>query len=109
MPRDIGTRLREGVELEDGPAKVDSFKVVDSQPGKAMVEVVLHEGRKHIVRRMLEAVGHPVETLVRVQVGPIRLGDLKSGRTRRADAGRGRPALLDRRDVTTPRVVAVAS
>jgi 23S rRNA pseudouridine2605 synthase len=48
-----------------------------------MVEVVLHEGRKHIVRRMLEAVGHPVETLVRVQVGPIRLGDLKSGRTRR--------------------------
>jgi 23S rRNA pseudouridine2605 synthase len=83
VPRDVGRRLRDGVELEDGPARVDSFKVVDSQPGKAMVEVVLHEGRKHIVRRMLEAVGHPVETLVRVQVGPIRLGDLKSGRTRR--------------------------
>jgi 23S rRNA pseudouridine2605 synthase len=83
VPRDLGRRLREGVELEDGPAKVDSFKVVDSQPGKAMVEVVIHEGRKHIVRRMLDAVGHPVETLVRVQVGPIRLGDLKSGRTRR--------------------------
>jgi 23S rRNA pseudouridine2605 synthase len=83
VPRDVGRRLRDGVELEDGPAKVDSFKIVDSQPGKAMVEVVLHEGRKHIVRRMLEAVGHPVETLVRVQVGPIRLGDLKSGRTRR--------------------------
>jgi 23S rRNA pseudouridine2605 synthase len=48
-----------------------------------MVEVVIHEGRKHIVRRMLDAAGHPVETLVRVQVGPIRLGDLKSGRTRR--------------------------
>ena len=83
VPRDIGRRLRDGVELDDGPAKVDSLNVVDSQPGKAMVEVVLHEGRKHIVRRMLEAVGHPVETLVRVQVGPIRLGDLKSGRTRR--------------------------
>ena len=86
VPRDLGRRLREGVELEDGPAKVDSFKVVDSAPGKAMVEVVLHEGRKHIVRRMLDAVGHPVETLVRVQVGPIRLGDLKSGRTRRLTA-----------------------
>jgi len=83
VPRDLGRRLRDGVELDDGPAKVDSFKVVDSQPGKAMVEVVIHEGRKHIVRRMLDATGHPVETLVRVQVGPIRLGDLKSGRTRR--------------------------
>ena len=83
VPRDLGRRLRDGVELDDGPAKVDSFKVVDSQPGKAMVEVVIHEGRKHIVRRILDATGHPVETLVRVQVGPIRLGDLKSGRTRR--------------------------
>jgi len=86
VPRDLGRRLRDGVELDDGPATVDSFKVVDSQPGKAMVEVVIHEGRKHIVRRMLDAVGHPVETLVRVQVGPIRLGDLKSGRTRRLTA-----------------------
>lgn len=83
VPRDLGKRLREGIELDDGPVKVDSFKVVDSQPGRALVEVVLHEGRKHIVRRMLDAVGHPVETLIRVQVGPIRLGDLKTGRTRR--------------------------
>jgi 23S rRNA pseudouridine2605 synthase len=83
VPRDLGRRLRDGVELEDGYVKVDSFKVVDSAPGKAVVEVVLHEGRKHVVRRMLDTVGHPVETLVRVQIGPIRLGDLKSGRTRR--------------------------
>jgi 23S rRNA pseudouridine2605 synthase len=83
VPRDLGKRLREGVELDDGPVAVDSFKVVDSQPGRALVEVILHEGRKHVVRRMLDAVGHPVQTLVRVQVGPIRLGDLKSGRTRR--------------------------
>jgi 23S rRNA pseudouridine2605 synthase len=83
VPRDLGRRLRDGVELDDGPVRVDSFKVVDSQPGKALVEVVLHEGRKHVVRRMLNAVGHPVETLVRIQVGPIRLGDLKPGRTRR--------------------------
>jgi len=83
VPRDLGKRLRDGVELDDGPVSVDSFKVVDSQPGRALVEVILHEGRKHVVRRMLDAAGHPVQTLVRVQVGPIRLGDLKSGRTRR--------------------------
>ena len=82
VPRDLGRRLREGVELEDGHASVDSFKVVDSRPGKALVEVVLHEGRKHIVRRLLEAVGHPVITLVRTQVGPIPLGDTKPGKMR---------------------------
>ncbi|NYD98831.1 23S rRNA pseudouridine2605 synthase [Kineosphaera limosa] len=80
--RDVGRTLRAGVELEDGPAKVDSFKLVDSAPGKAIVEVVLHEGRKHIVRRLLEAVGHPVLTLTRVQVGPVLLRDLKTGRMR---------------------------
>lgn len=82
VPRDLGRRLREGVDLEDGPVAVDSFKVVDSQPGKALVEVVLHEGRKHIVRRLLAEVGHPVLTLVRTQVGPIRLGDTKPGKWR---------------------------
>ena len=83
VARDVGKRLREGVELEDGPVTVDSFKIVDSQPGRALIEVVLHEGRKHVVRRMLEAVGHPVLELVRTEVGPIRLADLKSGRLRR--------------------------
>lgn len=83
VQRDVGKRLREGVELDDGPVSVDSFRIVDHQPGKAMVEVVLHEGRKHVVRRMLEAVGHPVLELVRTEVGPIRLADLKSGRMRR--------------------------
>ena len=82
VPRDLGRTLRAGVELDDGPAKVDSFKVVDARPGKALLEIVLHEGRNHIVRRMLEAAGHPVEQLVRTQIGPIRLGDLRSGRTR---------------------------
>lgn len=82
VPRDLGKRLREGVELEDGPVRVDSFRVVDSQPGKAIVEVVLHEGRKHIVRRMLAEVGHPVLSLVRTQVGPVRLGETKPGKFR---------------------------
>ena len=80
--RGVGRQLREGVELEDGPARVDSFRVVDSQPGKALVEVILHEGRKHIVRRMLAEVGHPVISLVRTELGPIRLGDTKSGKWR---------------------------
>jgi 23S rRNA pseudouridine2605 synthase len=82
VPRDLGKQLRAGIELEDGPVKVDSFKLVDSAPGKALVEVQLHEGRKHVVRRMFDAVGHPVITLVRTDVGPIKLGDLRSGRMR---------------------------
>src|SRR6185312_3032869 len=82
VPRGLGRQLRDGVELDDGPASVDSFRVVDSKPGKALVEVVLHEGRNHIVRRLLDAVGHPVLSLVRVQVGPIQLGDTKPGKMR---------------------------
>ena len=90
VPRDLGRLLLAGVELEDGPARVDSFRVIDSTPRRAMVEVVLHEGRKHIVRRLLAQVGHPVQRLVRTQVGPVRLGDLPPGGTRvlsRAELG----------------------
>ncbi|GAB3116845.1 hypothetical protein GCM10027055_27130 [Janibacter alkaliphilus] len=82
LPKDLGKRLREGIELDDGPVAVDSFRVIDSRPGKAIVEVVLHEGRKHIVRRMLETSGHPVISLVRTQIGNIRLGDTRTGRWR---------------------------
>jgi 23S rRNA pseudouridine2605 synthase len=82
VAKDVGRRLRAGVELEDGPARVDSFRLVDARPGKALIEIVLHEGRNHIVRRLLDTVGYPVLQLVRTQVGPIKLGDLRSGRTR---------------------------
>lgn len=82
LARDVGKRLRSGIDLDDGPASVDSFRVVDARPGAALVEVVLHEGRNHIVRRMFDEVGHPVIRLVRTQVGPIRLGDLRPGRAR---------------------------
>lgn len=82
IARDLGRQLRDGVELEDGTASVDSFKLLDSLPRTALVEVVLHEGRKHIVRRLLEAVGHPVQALTRTDVGPIQLGDLRPGKTR---------------------------
>lgn len=82
LPRDVGKQLRAGVELDDGLAKADSFSVVGSSGSRLLVEIVLHEGRKHIVRRMLGAVGHPVVQLVRTAVGPVSLGDLRSGRTR---------------------------
>jgi pseudouridine synthase len=82
IERDMGKRLREGIELDDGFVRVDGFKIVTSAPGRALVEVVLHEGRKHIVRRLLAAAGHPVEGLVRVKVGPIGLGDLRPGKVR---------------------------
>jgi len=82
VPRDLGKRLREGIELEDGLVRVDSFKMIDSKPGRALVEIILHEGRHHIVRRLLKEVGHPVMQLVRVQVGPVLLGDLLPGKNR---------------------------
>ena len=85
--RGLGKQLMAGVELEDGPAQADAFRVVDSMPGKALVELVLHEGRKHIVRRLLGECGYPVSRLVRTAIGPIRLGDLKPGRTRRLQQG----------------------
>jgi 23S rRNA pseudouridine2605 synthase len=80
--KDIGKRLRTGIELEDGPVKVDSFRMVDSRPGKALLEITLHEGRNHIVRRMLAEVGYPVLQLCRTEIGPVRMGGLRSGRTR---------------------------
>ncbi|MEV6813802.1 pseudouridine synthase, partial [Micromonospora sp. NPDC051296] len=58
IPRNLGKRLAAGVELEDGPVTVDSFRVVDSLGRTAQVELTLHEGRKHIVRRLLAEVGH---------------------------------------------------
>lgn len=82
VQRDVGKRLRAGILLEDGPVKVDSFKLVDSNANKVLVEVVLHEGRKHIVRRLLSEVGHPVQSLVRTGIGPVRLGSHRPGKIR---------------------------
>jgi 23S rRNA pseudouridine2605 synthase len=90
VPRGLGRRLKEGVELEDGMVTVDAFKVVDTAGGKSMVEVVLHEGRKHIVRRLLAEVGHPVQRLVRTRIGDVHLGNQRSGSLRaltRAEIG----------------------
>lgn len=76
-------RLRQGVDLEGrktAPAKVARLPLGD---GGTWLSIVIHEGRKRQVRRMLEAVGHRVLRLVRVSFGPVRLGDLAPGESRR--------------------------
>ena len=78
----VGETLVHGVDLEDGFARLDRFHMLDATPQASLVEVVLHEGRNRIVRRMFDAVGHPVTRLVRTQMGPIRLADLPPGRHR---------------------------
>ena len=75
-------RLREGVVLEDGPVRVTSVRVVSQHRGRSIVELVIHEGRNRIVRRMLDHVGHPVLRLSRTRVGPVAVGDLRSGQLR---------------------------
>jgi len=82
VPKDLGRRLITGVELTDGVASADRFRVVERAGTRALVEITLHEGRKHIVRRMLAEVGHPVKRLVRTNVGPVALGSLRPGTTR---------------------------
>jgi 23S rRNA pseudouridine2605 synthase len=82
VPRGLGKKLRAGIELDDGPIAVDDFAVVDAVPGKTMIRVTLHEGRKRIVRRMLAAVGFPVQALVRTDLGAVTLGDQRPGSIR---------------------------
>jgi 23S rRNA pseudouridine2605 synthase len=82
VPRGLGKTLRAGIELDDGPAAVDDFAVVDAVPGKTLVRVTLHEGRKRIVRRLLAAAGYPVEALVRISIGEVTLGDQRPGSIR---------------------------
>ena len=82
VPKSLGQVLARGVELEDGVAVADKFRVIEQSGNRALVEITLHEGRKHIVRRMLAEVDHPVSRLVRTDVGPIRLGNLRPGATR---------------------------
>ena len=82
IPQPAVDRLVRGVPLEDGVAKALRARIVTGGKTKSQVEIVMGEGRKREVRRMLEAVGHPVIRLVRRSFGPIRLGDLKVGATR---------------------------
>jgi 23S rRNA pseudouridine2605 synthase len=82
VPRGFGKKLRAGIELDDGPVAVDDFAVVDAVPGKTLIRVTLHEGRKRIVRRMLAETGFPVQTLVRTDIGAVSLGEQRPGSIR---------------------------
>jgi 23S rRNA pseudouridine2605 synthase len=87
--------LRRGVELEDGPARAAAVRRVGGAGKRGAVRIVMTEGRKREVRRMLEAVGLPVRRLVRVRFGPIRLGQLGPGEVRELDPAEVRELLRD--------------
>jgi len=72
-------RLLAGVTLEDGPVEVSAAKVVSTSTDRSIVEVVIHEGRNRIVRRLLDEVGHPVRRLTRTAIGPVLLRGLRRG------------------------------
>jgi 23S rRNA pseudouridine2605 synthase len=74
--------LKRGIDLDDGRIVADQARLIAIEGRYSLLEITLHSGRKRIVRRMLDAVGHPVVELVRRQFGPLQLGDLRMGRTR---------------------------
>ena len=95
-------RLRDGVVLEDGPVTVSKARLMEQgrggASGRSIVELVIHEGRNRIVRRLLDEVGHPVRRLTRTRIGPVELRGLKGGEMRdltREELG----ALLDRAEL----------
>lgn len=75
-------QLSDGVELDDGPAKADLAQIIDVWQGRSIVRIELHEGRKHIVRRMLKHIGFPVERLVRTKIHTVQLGEQTPGALR---------------------------
>ncbi|WP_343991641.1 pseudouridine synthase [Nocardioides dubius] len=86
VDRAVLDRLKAGVTLEDGPVEVSKVRVVSSNghgdKARSIVELVIHEGRNRIVRRLLDEVGHPVLQLTRTAFGPVKLGRLPSGALR---------------------------
>ncbi len=99
VSRETLSELRDGVTLDDGPVTVRAVKVVEKgaggATGRTIVELVIHEGRNRIVRRLLQHVGHPVRRLTRTKIGPVELRGMRNGELRdltREELG----ALLDR-------------
>jgi 23S rRNA pseudouridine2605 synthase len=78
--------LLRGVDLEDGPARPAAVTIVDRHGERGALRIVMTEGRKREVRRMLQEVGLPVSRLIRVRIGPITLGQLPAGTTRMLSA-----------------------
>ena len=79
-------RLLQGVELDDGSVEVHAARVVSATADRSIVELTIHAGRNRIVRRLLDAVGHPVRRLTRTEIGPVTLRGLPSGRLRELTA-----------------------
>jgi 23S rRNA pseudouridine2605 synthase len=75
----LARRLVRGIELDDGPARAERASIQASSRGRSLVEIVVHEGRNRLVRRMFEAASLDVTSLVRTAIGPVRLGRLKAG------------------------------
>ena len=86
MSREAATALKEGIRLEDGVARAKSVKIRRRAASRSIIEITMTEGRKHEVRRMLDAVGFPVIDLVRIAYGPVTLGPLPAGKSRRLTA-----------------------
>jgi 23S rRNA pseudouridine2605 synthase len=82
LSKDTLQTLLDGVTLDDGPVTVSRAKIIAKAKDKSIVELVIHEGRNRIVRRLLDQVGHPVRKLTRTELGPVRLGGLKPGELR---------------------------
>lgn len=83
----VRRRLLAGVELEDGFAQADAFRVMEMYRDVSNVEITLHEGRHRIVRRMLAEVGHPVRELTRTKFGPIGVDRIRPGTMKRLSDG----------------------
>jgi 23S rRNA pseudouridine2605 synthase len=78
----LRTQFCQGIELDDGPTRAVDCKIIDASDAASLVEVEMHEGRNRIVRRMFDAVGHPVVDLVRTRFGSVTLGTLQPGELR---------------------------
>jgi 23S rRNA pseudouridine2605 synthase len=82
VPKGSIRRLTEGIELEDGVARASRAKVVQRRAGRTALSIVMTEGRKREVRRMMDVLGHPVSRLVRVRIGPVQVAGLDPGELR---------------------------
>jgi 23S rRNA pseudouridine2605 synthase len=79
-------KLESGVELDGRPTSPAAVEVLRASHNRTRARITIHEGRKRQVRRMFEAVGHQVKSLVRIRVGPLELGELSPGEWRRLTA-----------------------
>jgi 23S rRNA pseudouridine2605 synthase len=82
VSEETATRLAEGIELDGKRTMPARVRILRASGRQSVVEIVLHEGRKHVVRRMLEESGHRVIDLARIEFGPVKLGRTKAGTVR---------------------------